>query len=74
MRPVLLVAFGLVFALAGLSAPQAQGQSNPVPDRRFVLSHDVDLPGGDLRQIFETTLEACGNRLPGRSALRGLHL
>jgi uncharacterized protein YfaS (alpha-2-macroglobulin family) len=60
MRPVLLVAFGLVFALAGLSAPQAQGQSNPVPDRRFVLSHDVDLPGGDLRQIFETTLEACG--------------
>ena len=30
-----------------------------LPDRRAVLSENVDLPGGDLRSIFDTTLEGC---------------
>ena len=32
---------------------------NPVPDRRAILFRDTDFPGGDLRSIFDTTLEAC---------------
>lgn len=30
-----------------------------IPERRLVLSQDLDLPGGDLASIFDTTLEAC---------------
>ncbi len=30
-----------------------------IPDRRFVMTQDQDLPGGDLSQIFDTTVDAC---------------
>ncbi|MGL5008814.1 MAG: PAN domain-containing protein, partial [Paracoccaceae bacterium] len=30
-----------------------------IPERRFVMSQDIDLPGGDIAQMFDTTLEAC---------------
>ncbi|MFN3846993.1 MAG: alpha-2-macroglobulin family protein [Paracoccaceae bacterium] len=36
----------------------AQDQSL-VPAKRVVLSQDTDLPGGDIGQVFDTTLEAC---------------
>jgi len=30
-----------------------------VPEKRLVLSQDMDLPGGDIASAFDTTLEAC---------------
>ncbi|MCU0900143.1 MAG: MG2 domain-containing protein, partial [Cypionkella sp.] len=44
----------LVFATPGF----AQDQSI-VPLKRMVMSQDIDLPGGDIAQLFDTTLEAC---------------
>ncbi len=49
-------------AILGLIVPLGQpasAQQSPVPDRRFILSEDVDLPGGDLATILDTTIEAC---------------
>ncbi len=48
-------------ALTALSlASQAPAQDGPlIPERRLVISQDVDLPGGDLASIFDTTLDAC---------------
>jgi uncharacterized protein YfaS (alpha-2-macroglobulin family) len=37
-------------------AATAQGL---IPERRMTLSENTDLPGGDLRSIFDTTLESC---------------
>ena len=48
----LIVGFGLL--LAGIAPAQ-----DLIPERRFVLSQDSDLPGGDIASIFDTTLEAC---------------
>lgn len=45
----------LVLGLA-VSAASAQ---DAMPERRFVLSQDADLPGGDLSSQFDTTIEAC---------------
>ena len=30
-----------------------------VPERRLALTRDVDFPGADLRQIFDTVLSEC---------------
>ncbi|MFN4192123.1 MAG: alpha-2-macroglobulin family protein [Tabrizicola sp.] len=30
-----------------------------IPDRRFVVTQDEDLPGGDIASAFDTTVEAC---------------
>ncbi|SMY07011.1 alpha-2-macroglobulin family protein [Flavimaricola marinus] len=38
----------------------ATGQE-ATPDARFVISRDVDYPGGDISAIFDTTLDACQN-------------
>ena len=47
------------FAILGI-VPLAQAQDGPlIPERRLVLAQDVDLPGGDLASIFDTTLDAC---------------
>ena len=32
---------------------------NPIPEKRLSLVRDVDLPGGDIQSIFDTTLNAC---------------
>ena len=61
MRRLTRAAFGAALFSLGLSllGPAfAQGQTL-VPDRRFVLFQDVDLPGGDIASVFDTTLEAC---------------
>ena len=42
-----------------LSVTSPSGAQDLIPDRRFVLSENTDLPGGDLASIFDTTLEAC---------------
>ncbi|RGP38096.1 alpha-2-macroglobulin family protein [Pseudotabrizicola alkalilacus] len=49
-----VLAASLVFALPSF----AQDQSF-VPEKRAVLAQDTDLPGGDVAQLFDTTLEAC---------------
>nr|WP_245972074.1 alpha-2-macroglobulin family protein [Rhodovulum robiginosum] len=40
-------------------AGAGQAQQGPVPDRRIAISPDVDFPGGDIRTIFDSTLNAC---------------
>lgn len=30
-----------------------------VPERRFIVTQDEDLPGGDIASVFDTTVEAC---------------
>ena len=52
-----LARVGLVLAMLGSGAP-AMAQEY-VPDARFGMSQDIDLPGGDIAQMFDTTLEAC---------------
>ncbi|MFN4128501.1 MAG: alpha-2-macroglobulin family protein, partial [Paracoccaceae bacterium] len=51
---VTVLAASLVFALPS----HAQDQSL-VPPKRAVLAQDTDLPGGDIAQLFDTTLDAC---------------
>ena len=46
-----------VLTFAALSAP-LHAQSL-LPERRSVLAEGFDLPGGDLRTILDTSLEAC---------------
>lgn len=46
---------GLVVVLAASAA----GAQTLLPERRSVLADGFDLPGGDLRQIFDTSLDAC---------------
>ncbi|MFD1808127.1 PAN/Apple domain-containing protein [Gemmobacter lanyuensis] len=48
---------GLV--LSGLMLPMAASAQEVIPAKRFVLSEDADLPGGDVATQFDTTLEAC---------------
>ncbi|MEH7830181.1 alpha-2-macroglobulin family protein [Gemmobacter denitrificans] len=48
---------GCVLVGLGLGAG-AQAQET-VPAKRFVLSQDADLPGGDLSTQLDTTIEAC---------------
>ncbi len=48
-----------VFILSAALALPSLAQESPVPLKRTVLTQDVDLPGGDLRSIFDTTIEAC---------------
>lgn len=42
-----------------LTAASDAGAQALVPEKRAVLATDTDLPGGDLRTILDTTLEAC---------------
>jgi uncharacterized protein YfaS (alpha-2-macroglobulin family) len=47
--------------LLGLApaAPVVAQAAGPLPDRRLVQAEGVDLPGGDLAMLFDTTLESC---------------
>ena len=49
---------GAVLAVILLASGPGRAQ-DLIPDRRLAVSQDVDLPGGDLASIFDTTLEAC---------------
>ncbi|SEM61693.1 hypothetical protein SAMN04488103_101641 [Gemmobacter aquatilis] len=48
------ILFGLFCAL-----PAGAWAEDLVPAKRFVISQDADLPGGDLSTLLDTTLEAC---------------
>ncbi|MDO9638133.1 MAG: alpha-2-macroglobulin family protein [Pseudotabrizicola sp.] len=39
--------------------PSFAQDTSLVPQKRAVLAQDTDLPGGDIAQLFDTTLEAC---------------
>ena len=48
----------LAFSMA-FSTP-AFAQDGPlIPPKRAVIMQDMDLPGGDIAQVFDTTIEAC---------------
>ena len=53
-RPIAGLIVGAGLLLAGMAPAQ-----DLIPERRFVLSQNADLPGGDIASIFDTTLEAC---------------
>jgi uncharacterized protein YfaS (alpha-2-macroglobulin family) len=55
MRWFLRTAVAAAFVgISGLASAQ-----DLIPDRRFVVTQDQDLPGGDVASIFDTTVEAC---------------
>jgi alpha-2-macroglobulin len=51
------IAVALVGFFGGF-APSAQAQ-DLIPERRVAVTQDLDLPGGDIASIFDTTIEAC---------------
>lgn len=53
MRRIVLAA---VAAVVGLSSAHAQ---EVMPDRRFVVTRNIDYVGNDLQSLFDTTLDAC---------------
>ncbi|SNR37655.1 alpha-2-macroglobulin family protein [Puniceibacterium sediminis] len=46
----------IAFLMLGLAPALAQ---NPVPERRLIVTRDVDFYGADLQTLFDTTLDAC---------------
>lgn len=55
MRWFLKATIAAVF-LGGAGLASAQ---DLIPERRFVVTQDQDLPGGDVASVFDTTIEAC---------------
>ncbi|WP_054302835.1 alpha-2-macroglobulin family protein [Gemmobacter sp. LW-1] len=48
-----------VAAVFALGLPGLSSAQELVPAKRFALTQDADLPGGDLSSQFDTTLDAC---------------
>lgn len=59
MRGFRVALFGGLVSVFGMLVPITATAQDLVPDRRLVLSENLDLPGGDIASIFDTTLEAC---------------
>lgn len=53
------IGFGVVAAVLALGLPAISTAQDLVPEKRFVMTRDVDLPGGDIATLFDTVLEAC---------------
>uniref|UniRef100_UPI003567637C PAN/Apple domain-containing protein n=1 Tax=Shimia sp. TaxID=1954381 RepID=UPI003567637C len=52
----------MIAAMVGLFAAHAAlAQDSLIPERRIVVSRDVDFYGSDLTNIFDTSYEACRN-------------
>ncbi|MFN3723235.1 MAG: MG2 domain-containing protein [Paracoccaceae bacterium] len=50
----------LFLVLSVVLAAPSWAQNRPlIPEKRAILLQDTDLPGGDIGQLFDTTLEAC---------------
>ncbi|MBM7067106.1 alpha-2-macroglobulin family protein [Actibacterium sp. 188UL27-1] len=49
----------ILLGLLCLGAFPLWAQTTPVPEKRVAVTRDVDFYGADLRNIFDTTLEAC---------------
>ncbi len=50
---------GILGCLAILPQTLPLQAEDLIPERRFALSQDADLPGGDLATMLDTTIEAC---------------
>lgn len=57
---------------AGLLATPLQAQDALIPEKRLTLMAGTDLPGGDLQNIFDTTLQACIQACLGDDQCRAL--
>ncbi len=63
----------IVAALSGLLiAGAAAADDSPLPERRLSLRAETDMPGGDLTQIFDTTLQACIQACAGNAECKAL--
>ena len=58
----------LLVAVLGLSWTGISSAEDWVPQQRFVMTQDVDLPGGDINSLFDTTLQACQKACVSNSA------
>ena len=57
-----IAALAASLAILAIAAPAAMAQTateGAIPDRRFVVTQDVDFPGNDLQALFDTTYDAC---------------
>ncbi len=60
MRTLFKMALAVLFLGSALPASaQTEALQPPVPAKRFALSPELDLPGGDLATILDTSVEAC---------------
>ncbi|WP_417809610.1 MG2 domain-containing protein [Thioclava sp.] len=63
--------FGFAALVAAvLMASPAFSQDTAIPARRAVLTQDMDMPGGDIQSIFDTTIEACQRACLSNSACK----
>ncbi|SMX26404.1 hypothetical protein TRP8649_00480 [Pelagimonas phthalicica] len=56
------IAMALIMGVLGLPCVQgawAQEQNTAIPDRRVIVTRDVDFYGSDLQSLFDTSLDAC---------------
>ncbi|CUH79831.1 alpha-2-macroglobulin family protein [Tropicibacter naphthalenivorans] len=49
----------LVFGLFGFSMAPTVNAQEAIPDRRVVVTRDIDYAGSDLQQLFDTSYNAC---------------
>lgn len=65
-RFIAFLAFSLTLGLGHGAA----AQDRPVPDRRFVVTANMDFYGADLQAIFDTTYDSCRSACFGNAACR----
>ena len=53
-----LLATVLVASFA-MTLPSLGTAQTLIPEKRFLMTRDADLPGGDIASLFDTTLESC---------------
>ena len=49
----------LTLGMSALALATPAMAQDLIPERRFVVTQDQDLPGGDVASVFDTTIEAC---------------
>lgn len=57
-RLIITALFPAIIGVSGLIATAVMAQ-DILPDRRVIVTQDMDFPGGDLQPLFDTTLSAC---------------
>ncbi|WGW04713.1 alpha-2-macroglobulin family protein [Tropicibacter oceani] len=61
----------LILALVlGFVSPSAALAQEAIPDRRLIVTRDVDFYGADLQALFDTTLDACEAQCLSNSACK----
>ncbi|MDE3026793.1 MAG: alpha-2-macroglobulin family protein, partial [Paracoccaceae bacterium] len=57
---VFMRSFGFAaLAVVMVFASPGHAQDTTIPARRAVLTQDMDMPGGDIQSIFDTSMDAC---------------